>query len=47
MDGVDFYSEADTLTFDLNMDGRRTVQNVFIGRNGQNPVSIPFTLVNE
>jgi len=47
MDGFDFYSDADTLTFDLSMDGRRTERNVYVGRHGTNPVSIPFTLVNE
>src|SRR5207249_10892010 len=30
MDGVDFSSDADTLTFDLSMDGRNTPQNVYI-----------------
>ncbi|MEW6733388.1 MAG: peptidoglycan-binding protein [Acidobacteriota bacterium] len=47
MDGIDFYSDADTLSFDLRMDGRYTAQNIYIGRNGVNPVSLPFTLVNE
>jgi len=47
MDGFDFYSDADTLTFDLNMDGRRIERNIFIGSRGENPVSIPFTLANE
>jgi peptidoglycan hydrolase-like protein with peptidoglycan-binding domain len=47
MDGFDFYTDADTLTFDLNMDGRRTEKNVYIGSRGESPVSIPFTLANE
>jgi len=47
MDGFDFYTDADSLTFDLNMDGRRIERNVFIGSRGDNPVSIPFTLANE
>jgi len=47
MDGFDFYTDADSLTFYVNMDGRRTERNVYIGRNGENPVSIPFTLANE
>lgn len=47
MDGFDFYTDADSLTFNLNMDGRATSKNVYIGRNGVNPVSIPFTLENE
>jgi peptidoglycan hydrolase-like protein with peptidoglycan-binding domain len=47
MDGFSFYSDADSLTFDLNMDGRRTARNVFVGHQGTNPVSVPFTLQNE
>jgi len=47
MDGIDFYSNADTLTFNLLMDGRVTPQNVYVGRDGANPVSVPFTLDNQ
>jgi len=47
MDGFTFYSDADTLTFNLRMDNREVPQHVYIGRDGSNPVSVPFTLVNE
>jgi len=47
MDGINFSTNADTVTFEVEMDGRSTARNVFIGRNGENPVSIPFTLENE
>jgi hypothetical protein len=45
--GFNFYTEADSITFDLTIDGKHTTENILVGGKGNNPTSIPFTLSNE
>ena len=45
-DGFDFRIDGDTaeLEFDLSIDNRKPANRVFIGREGQHPKAVPFTL---
>jgi len=43
-DGVDFKLSAKGATFDLLIDGKRHPKRVFVGKAGENPLRIPFTI---
>jgi hypothetical protein len=44
IDGFDFQSDATTVRFDLRLDGKRNVEAVYVGFNGENPKNMPFEL---
>lgn len=45
MDGVDFrISGSGTITFNLQIDGKKQPNRVFVGSSGANPSAIPFTI---
>lgn len=46
LDGFDFTTEAQTVSFNVTLDGRARPEVVFVGNNNSHPDSVPFSLNN-
>ncbi len=46
-DGIFFRTTGDQVTFDLEFDGKKTTELVYIGKDKEHPDSNPFTLTGE
>ena len=46
-DGIFFRTTGDKVTFDLEFDGKKSTEMIFIGKDKSNPDSNPFTLTGE
>jgi hypothetical protein len=44
IDGFDFQTDAETLRFDMKLDGERRADVIYLGLNGENPKSASFEL---